>query len=174
MLLEVVLSAYLLAVEGGAEQRALEALEANDLGGALAAAREVSDPFTRATLECRAYHVARDFPRLLRSAETGLEHRPQDLVLLWRAASAELWLQDGVRASLFVERLAEALSASSLVEPERSAWETNVSSFTEQADALRASARSTERSVTRARVVSLAIVAGGLLVLVIGGRRTPE
>jgi hypothetical protein len=147
---------------------------ARDTAGRLAEqlglARQESDPVLRARAEAAVFYAARDFVRVLRAVEDGLRADPDDLVLLWRGAGAELWLQDGGRALALAERLERAAREADVADEERAGWLEAARAF--QDDALGFLEREVEgRAALRRSRVTIAVVAAlGLVALAASAR----
>lgn len=168
---ELVCAALLLAAPRQ-DGDAVEALARGDLAGALDAAQAATAGAPRAQLEAEVYHRARDFPRVLRACREGLEAEPGNLVLLWRAAAAEIWLQDGARAAAWTSRLEGALDVADLDEAVEAQWRGTAADFRARADALSAAEAAARRCLERAKLVTVALVgaAGGGLALALRRR----
>jgi hypothetical protein len=165
VLLAGALSGSSAARDGGGAERQSLALE-------LAAARTQNDPLRRAQLEADIFWRARDFPRVLAVAAEGLEHAPDDLLLLWRAAGAALWLQDGGSALAWTMRMESAVRAGDLDAEQRAGWVDEARSHAEQARALVELSEAGAVALRRSRH-AVAVMSALCLILLALGARAP-
>ncbi len=142
---------------------ALALLQSGQLVSALEAAEAEPDPLLRKLAIAEVYFQARDFPACLQACEGALKLDSSHLLTLWVAARAALWLQDGMRADKYAERLrADALADSDLSNEQRAAWIAAADDYSSQAgDWLQ---KNSKRDSALVRSKATASVAGVLLV----------
>jgi hypothetical protein len=124
---------------------------------------EETDAHRRALGLAELHFRARSFGAALEAARAGLERRPQDLTLLQRAAASALYLRRPGQVRELVQRMEDALDESLEDPRHRDAWEDMLAAF--RADCRRLEAEEDARStcVTRAQVVSAALLLAALL-----------
>jgi hypothetical protein len=139
----------------GADVR--QALERGAFEEAHALVLATDDPLERARGAAEVFHRARDPLRALEAAEAGLQAAPEDLLLLYRAAAAALWLGLPAPAKAYAGRLARAVEGAELSPDERPAWARAAEEFAADAEDLARAEEARAAAVRRARwVVGLA------------------
>lgn len=155
-------AAAILAPAGAAQSVSFDELEQlarrGDLAQALERARGEREPLQRAMLSTWVHYRARDWPQALAAARDGLALDPAQPWLLERSAAAALSLRDGPQAARFAAEL-ERSAAAKPASPERERWIADARAHAEAAAELIALRDSAARAGSRARWVSLAVLA---------------
>jgi hypothetical protein len=166
-----VIGALLLCLSGAWQQDpASLALAEGRYGDAWELALAAEDATERARGRAAVLVAAGDLGGTLSAVEEGLARSPEHLELLWRGASTALSLREAQRAADYTGRLARALAVAELADEHRAGWQAAVDDFEARGAELQALGAARADALRRARRWSAILVAGGLGVLVLGGR----
>jgi hypothetical protein len=124
---------------------------------------EETDAHRRARGLAELHFRARSFGSALEAARAGLESEPRDLSLLQRAAASALYLRRPAQARELVRRIEDALDEGLEDPRHRDAWEEMIAGFRADCERLEEEEAARRGSVTRAQVVSAALLLAALL-----------
>lgn len=145
--------AFLVSQAGAANVN--EALQAGDYVAALEIA-ETAEGVIGWRGRCEVFYSGGDPAAALAAARKGLALFPEDLPLLFRAAGAALWIQEGAGAREYLRRLEEAIPRARLGAEEEAGWRRAVRDLAERELEQERHALELTRSVSRTRGLSIA------------------
>ena len=147
----IILAALLCAQSGLA--RAREALRQGDYYGAWNAIALEPEDLDRAQGVAEILYEAGDPAGALNAARAGLAIDPKRIELIYCAAGAAIWLEDGLRAIAYSERLLGA--AQTIADGEcRSGWERMAQSYVAKSQSLMMRERVLDRALRRAQMLA--------------------
>jgi len=151
-----------------------QALASGEYRAAWTEMESQEDPVQRARQEAEILYRAGDPARALAAARHGLAKSPEHLELLYYAAGASIWLQDGTTGGEYTARMQHILENSPELAPsDRQQWQRVTSDFSARIRDLLAHANARDSAVALARALALGGLCAGLVICGLATRRTP-
>lgn len=138
-----------------------EAVKAGDYTAALELA-EATEGVAGWRGRCEVFYSGGDPAAALAAARKGLAHSPEDLPLLFRAAGAALWLQQGPVVREYLRRLEEAIPRAGLDSAEEAGWRKATEGLSTQELEQERHASELTRAITRTKRLSIASLVAAL------------
>src|SRR5262245_37848445 len=144
----------LVACLGNQEEfaEARRAMASGDYHAAWERIESESDELVRLRGRAELLYRAGDPAGSLRAAKAGLEMAPSQIDLIYHAAGAAIWMEDGQQGTEYSTRLLRA--AEELDKPGETSWREAGRRLAERAEAVTKRQAGIDRSVTRLRLVS--------------------
>lgn len=139
-----------------------EALQADDYPAAWAIAEAEPDVLAQWRGRCEILYAAGDPAASLAAARRGLVSSPEDLLLLFRATGAALWLQEVRSSREYLRRLGSALDRAQLTAEEARGWREALQDLTARTQDLERHDSELERALGRTIRLSLACLFAAL------------